>query len=764
MNDGSREIRPHEWRPDEGRFTRQGLDYLRYLWPVGIASLAVTVLLAAILPGPERLVTPPSFGVGSGDQFPRDLASDGAGFLALLIQSATGRDGLYAVAIDEHGSRRPLPPRLIARGRIDEAHVVWTGDAYLVVWGDSDTRQLSAGRFSRDAEPIGEPAVIGQGLLPFGLAWNGRSALAVVIADDFQTLVLSLAGDGTVERSTTLPIRRGDVGPAITVAAAGDTFLVTWVETIASTTTAPVSAVKAMRFDGRGASLDVAPAALPLAGDLRNGVSSINADSDGERVGLAFITRSVDGAGPPWWEALHTFTIDARTMAIAATASGAVVSDVDVVATPRGFLAATQRWQDGHAMLVLTPFDGSAATEVPIESGANEFMLARSTGAVMAVWADFRLGRRLFGVALNESATTATGQAGPVALPAIAQVHPAIAPAGGQALMVWIDLTGPDYGDLMAMRVDGKGNALDAPFVIGREAYAGSRTPAVAFTGQVWLVAWTTRAQRGTTFIRRVSTDGRLFNASDLQGTPYAMASNGSVSVLASGGTDGIRITRFSPAGGLLDTMQAPAPAGYEADLATNGQEFLLAWMEGSEDHGQVPSPNGRDVMAVRLDAGGMVLGSPIAVSNGTLDEGEPVVAGSDGGDFLVLYSLDHSTVRAKRVSREGVAGDEMLVANDPLPLAVTRARSGYVAAFANGYESGTALISTVHLDRSGAPMGPPALIARSEAPWREMSLGVLNGSPVAVYSRSVAGPPFENVPRLFMRTLKESMRGRSVR
>jgi hypothetical protein len=93
-----------------------------------------------------------------------------------------------------------------------------------------------------------------------------------------------------------------------------------------------------------------------------------------------------------------------------------------------------------------------------------------------------------------------------------------------------------------------------------------------------------------------------------------------------------------------------------------------------------------------------------------------------------------------------------------------TRTRSGDVAAFTNGYESGTALISTVQLDRSGAPIGPPTLISRSEAPWSEMSLCVLSGSRVAVYSRSAAGPPFENAPRLFMRTLKESVRRRSVR
>lgn len=721
---------------------------------VGLASLAVTVFLAAtILPGPERLVTPPSFGVGYNREHPGDLASDGSGFLALWIEHTAGRDGLYAAALDERGSARPLPPRVIARGDIYAAHVVWTGDAYLVVWGDSDTRRLFAVRVSRDAEPIGEPAVIAEQLYLAALAWNGRSALAVVFANDFKTLLLSLAGDGTVERSTRLPIGTTSIAlSSVAVAAAGDTFVVTWIETVASTATGPASTVKAMRFDGRGVSLDAAPAALPLAGDLRNGLSSISAESDGERVGLAFIARSADGAEPPYWETLHTFIIDARTMTIAATVTRAVISDVDVVATPRGFLAATRILKDGHALLVLTPFDGSAATEITVGIGASEFMFARSAGAVMAVWT----GSHLFGLALNESATGAIGEIGPVALPALTQVNPIIAPAGGQALVAWIDLTAPGYGDVTAMRVDGNGNALGVPFVIGRGANGSYRTPAVVFTGQVWLVAWNTSMPWGTTWICHISTDGRIVRCDHLQGMPYAMASNGSVSVLATGGTDGISITRFSPAGAPLDTMQVPARAGYDADLATNGQEFLLVWTEGSEAD--------RDVMAVRLDAGGRVLGSPIAVSDGTLDEGEPVVAGSDGGDFVVLYSVDKRTVRAKRVSREGVAGDETLVADDPLPLAVTRARSGYVAAFANGYESGPALISAVQLDRSGAPTGPPVLLSRSEAPWREMSLGALNGSVVAVYSRSAAGPPFENVPRLFLRTLNEPVRRRSVR
>ncbi|HEX6100294.1 MAG TPA: hypothetical protein VF432_28530 [Thermoanaerobaculia bacterium] len=728
---------------------------------MSVPILAVTVFLAAIFPGPERLVTPPSFGGAYRGQIPKDLASDGTGFLALSIGPVNGQNGLYAVAIRERAAGQPLPPRRIARGDISHAYAVWAGDAYLVVWSDTTTRQLFAARLSRDAEPIGEPAVIGEGLYVTGLAWNGRSALAVVTADDWRRLVLSLAGDGTVERTTTLPIERG-VGSTITVAAAGDTFVVTWIETIASTTAPPVSALRAMRFDGRGVSLDATPAALPLAGDLRNGARSVSADSDGERVGLAFVARPEEGAGPPWWDTLRTFTIDVPTMAITETASRAVVSDADVVATTRGFLAATQTWKDEQTVLVLTPFDGSAATEMMIPR-ASQFLLTRSTGAVMAVWTDFDW--QLSGVALDEAGTRAIGQAGPVALPAMAQVDPILAPAGDQALVLWIDLLRPRYGNVMAMRVDGDGNALDAPFAVGTGVNGGGdQTPAAVFTGQVWLVTWSSPNQPGLTFICRVSTDGLVFGCDNLFATSYALASNGSVSVLASGGPDGISITRFSPAGAWLDTMDvgAPARAGSDAQLATNGREFLLVWTEASSR--QLPSPDSRDVMAVRLDAGGMVLGSPIAVANGTLDEGEPVVAGSDGGDFLVLYSLDKRTVRAKRVSREGVAGDEMLVANDPLPLAVTRARSGYVAAFANGYESGTALISTVHLDRSGVPMGPPALISRSEAPWREMSLGVLNGSPVAVYSRSVAGPPFEDVPRLFMRTLTESMRRRSVR
>ena len=56
------------------------------------------------------------------------------------------------------------------------------------------------------------------------------------------------------------------------------------------------------------------------------------------------------------------------------------------------------------------------------------------------------------------------GQAGPVALPAIAQVNPIIAPAGDQALVLWIDLIGPGYGDVMAMRVEKKEQIEEAGF------------------------------------------------------------------------------------------------------------------------------------------------------------------------------------------------------------------------------------------------------------------------------------------------------------
>jgi hypothetical protein len=733
-------------------------------------ALAAVILLlsshlqAAISAGPERPVAPPVFGPGYGTHYPQDLASDGEDFLALWLEQTPGRGGLYAVIVDERGDVKPMPATRIASGdQAGAANAVWTGDSYLVTYVDHARDGVVAIRVSRDGQVVGAPvAIAGRNRMPRALAWNGRRVLLLLHdVDSSSLLATTLTPDGVVDRTVSLPVATGSFQPA--VAAAGETFVVAWSETRHATTASGLvtsaSAVKAVRLDGTGASIDAAP--VTLLAELPGHTGPLSAASDGERVGVAVVVEA----------SVRMFTVDAETMQITAHAARPAGNgtDVDVVHTSRGFVAGMLT--RGNRALDMIPFDGSGRSEIIVsERGTYDLELSASGTAVMAVWSDYKLStsvytqyRHLFGVALDRAADEPVSEIVPLAITATAQANPAIAPAGERSLVVWADLTGTDNGEVVAVRVDRSGNVLDAaPFVIGVTSSQYAR-PAAVFTGEVWLVVWTQQMEPARMNVARVATDGRVLSTVVLDGWSTALASNGKTTVLAIGTS----IARFTRGGELIEIAPATTRNGYSPALATNGSEFLLVWTEGS-DWWQFPSPKWRDLWAIRLDEHGVPFGGPFEVASGNRDEGDPLAA-SDGRDFLVAYSHDKEEVRAKRVLREGVladttaAADGMFAASEPWLAALSRSETGYVVAV-SGLER-WADVSVVPLDRSGAASGPPLLLARSDFEHTAAALEYANGSVLAAYTRTVAEAPFAGIARVFVRTLGESvMRRRAVR
>jgi hypothetical protein len=726
-----------------------------------VALLLAVHLHAAISAGPERPVAPPVFGPGYGTHYPMDLASGGEDFLALWLEQTPGRRGLYAVIVDERGNARPFPATRIAHGdQIAAAQAVWTGNAYLVTYVDPAHEGVVAVRLSRDGQLLSAPVKVAGRRHPRALAWNGTRA--VLLLNDFETtslLAMTFTPEGVIERTIALPVTTNSYSPA--VAAAGETFVVAWSETRHTTTASGLitaaSTVKAMRLDGTGASVDAEP--VTLLAELPGHTGLLTAASDGERAGVAFV---VDGA-------VRMYTIDARSMQITAHATRPAGNgtEVEVVHTARGFVAGMLT--RGRQALDMIPFDGSPRSEVLIsDRGTYDLKLSSSATAVMAIWSDYKLGsgnggtRHLFGVALDAAASAPVSDIVPLAITATAQVDPAIAPAGEQSLVVWLDMTRTDSGEVVAVRVDRNGNVLDAtPFVIGTSVRYDR--PAAVFTGEVWLVAWRQPTEPPRMNVARVATDGRVLSTEVLDGWGIAFASNGRRTVLAIGTS----IVRFSRSGEKIDVTPASSRAGYHPALATNGSEFLLAWTEGS-DYWQFPSPNYRDVWAIRLDENGVSFGGPIEVATGKLDEGEPLAA-SDGRDFLVAYSHDAKEIRAKRVLREGVLADATATADGVFAaanrwlLALSRSESGYVIAVGDIEEA--ADVTAVPLDRKGAAAGPPLLIARSDFHSPAAALADANGRVLAAYARTVPEAPFAGISRVFVRILSESsMRRRAVR
>ncbi len=192
-----------------------------------LAVLATLSLHAALGPGAEMPVTPASYGAISGSQQTLAVATDGTDFLALWRDDTPGRDGIYATVLSENGGTRPLAPVPIVRGGLIDISVVWTGHSYLVVLA----RYLEPGfvlSLNRDGEIVSPLRALDLGgdLGITELAWNGSRVLALA-RDESGTTAALLDAEGNVVRSgIQLPGGIHD----FRVEAAGDAFLVAWVE------------------------------------------------------------------------------------------------------------------------------------------------------------------------------------------------------------------------------------------------------------------------------------------------------------------------------------------------------------------------------------------------------------------------------------------------------------------------------------------------------------------------------------------------------
>ena len=141
--------------------------------------------------------------------------------------------------------------------------------------------------------------------------------------------------------------------------------------------------------------------------------------------------------------------------------------------------------------------------------------------------------------------------------------HPAIASNGRDYLVVWCGEQPNGTGqDLYGARVSGAGILLDTmSFLICRTA-AGLSQPAVAFTGDRYLVVWTDQRGRFDIYAARVLRDGTVL---DPNGFPVA----------------------------------ADAPDNRDPAVATDGSRFMVVWSR--------MAGNDYDLYAAIVDTGGPV-------------------------------------------------------------------------------------------------------------------------------------------------------------
>lgn len=736
------------------------------------AALGLTL---AFVFGTERPITPPAYGPAYGAQFIQTLASDGRDFLAVWTEDFPGQRGIYATVVSETMDVRSVPARaIVLREGIQIADAVWAGDAYLLSW--SQDQHTVVARLSREGVLEGTPVPIAFQTGVRAMAWNGRHVLFVVARPDGTEAAMLVDPHGRVVRDDIVIPVRNDMH-AVDVAAAGDVFVIAWSDARWDQETGiTTTSIRTMRVSPAGEAF----APQDVVSDAAGHVGDVRMAGSGNEIGLAYVRAGVVPGETP---TLVMQTIDAQIGAASPPVSKRLNAGwLQVVPTSGGFVAVLLHLDGDDLQLVKVPFSGGRSSPVaigPAVSGLN-LRVASNGNTIMALWQDHRLTPaeseapkfQIFGAALDAAAERLTSDVTPIALSAVGQGRPVIAPAGDEALVLWTDLTRTSSGELRAVRVDASGNRIGDPVVLTSVERSASKAAAV-FTGQVWLVAWSVVGPPETghlsrLYTMRIARDGTRLDPAPVPLGPGSwplLASNGRVTVLAFDG----KLLRYSAAGERIDHEPLDTPVnGMATSIGTNGREFLLTWTSG-DDWWQFPSPNRFDVQAIRLDASGAPMdAAPIDVATSPDSEWNAAVV-SDGTDFLVVYQQGgnfdlNPTIRSKRVLRSGTL-DGATAAQEGTPVAVGMApiaaapyRDGYLVTFTAGEP---AFATIARIDRAGNARIVRAVVTTPDD---------LPGSAVAssgdnawlAYVR--AAPELQNVPRVFVRRVLEPVRRRAVR
>ncbi|MBM3314826.1 hypothetical protein FJY71_03155 [candidate division WOR-3 bacterium] len=242
------------------------------------------------------------------------------------------------------------------------------------------------------------------------------------------------------------------------------------------------------------------------------------------------------------------------------------------------------------------------------------------------------------------------------------QAEPAVAFDGTNWLVVWHDLRSAAYYDIYACRVSPAGQVLDpGGFVVSNGQYS-QLSPAVAWDGRNFVVAWQDyRSVEFDIYAARVTSSGTVLDPNGImvaeqaiyQRFPAVASGLGRTLLLwerwDSAGCSGIWGARLDTAGNVLDPdgfVVAPAGEG-EASLTFDGSRFVAAWRDTADyqlgswidTSGYVGFPAGRPVCA------------------GVTEQTRASVA-SDGSRFLVAWtdekSGDTADIRAMRVDSLG--------------------------------------------------------------------------------------------------------------
>jgi MYXO-CTERM domain-containing protein len=525
-----------------------------------------------------------------GNQLASALAFDGTNFLAVWQDDRAGQNDIYAARVSTSGT--VLDSAGIAVSATSQLQsnptVEFNGTTYLVVW--EDYRNVSTGADLYGAR----------------VAPNGS--------------VLDASGQPLIQAAS------NQTQPAL--ARLGSQYLLAW-------------------QDLRSGNLDVYAARVDAAGSV------------------------LDASGLPVTTAPGT----QGSVALAATGTNALLAwgddrTADIVGAR---LSATGTVLDPSGVTISLSTNSETNPAVAFD-GTN----------YLAVWQDNRgNGFDLYGVRVSATGTVLDSSGVSISAANGHQRNPAVGFDGTNYLVVWEDTRNGPASDIFGARVSQAGTVLDASGLPLCQRFSPQEHPALAFDGTNYLVVW---EDSGTSAARdiygtRVSKAGAVLDSafvgistdSNDQTSP-ALAFDGTNYLVAwsdfrNNSTSDVYGARVSRSGVLLDANGVQLAGGSEsqtdAALAFDGTNYLLVW----SDYQVYPSAN---LYARRVrTAGTPIDATPIAVSAAPGHQQQASVV-YDGTDFLIAWQDARSgtnlDVYTGRVSRAGVAldGDGFILSANP--------------------------------------------------------------------------------------------------
>jgi len=578
------------------------------------------------------VLDPGGIGVSTGhfDGAPK-LAFDGTNYLLAWTDGRSSSFDVYGARVSRAGTVLDPGGIAISTATSDQQPeaLAFDGSNYLVVWRDRRSG-TNSDIYAARVSPAGN--VLDPAGIPISTAPNDQ-LFPTVAFDGTNSLVAwhdyrSGSGDiygarvsrgGTVLDPTGIPISTA-TGTQIYPAAAfdGTRYLVVWEDRRSGS-----DHVYGARVTPGGTVVDPGGIAITM-GDLNQSFPAVA--FDGTNYLVAFTTFG-----------------DTSDLQCARVSPGGSVLDPDGINITKGI---NEQWSPAVA------FDGT-----------NYFV----------VWQDARTpSYDVYGARVTPSGAILDGGGIAIARGGRSQLAPAVAFDGSDYLVAWSELRANEGGnyDIYGARVSPAGTVLD-PAGIGISTASGTQAaPAVTSGGGNSLVVWEDGRNKGQIFAARVTAGGTVLDPNGIELSPAngfalspAAAFDGGNYLVAWSDTRtfttfdiyGARVTQ---SGTVLDpdgfpistedsTQERPA-------IAFDGANYLVAWDD-------LRSGPHSDIYGARVSPAGTVLDpTGIAVSTAANDQASPVVA-FDGATYLVAWQdsrAGSSDIYAARVTRAGVVRD----------------------------------------------------------------------------------------------------------